>query len=137
MNILRLLVVVCCWPVSLMADNTARFFEILQEQDALYQELNGQEVILVGAMGSIVGEDIYFVNEKIVGLIPVEFDSKRSATAKLADCSVAMMLGGPQEGLSKRADGCLFEVHAELVVKSGLLDGMYARSTSLSYMYLI
>ena len=89
------------------------FLHKWNQVEALYHEIDGSDVSLTGAIGTMVGDDLFLASQDVDGLIHVELEAGRQARDAIQGCSVIGMTGGREEGFTKRKDGCMVEVKGE------------------------
>ena len=91
-----------------MADETqtAEVRQIVAQLSKLHQSLAEKTVTLKGALGTFVGDDIYFKNDN--GMFEVQFDAGRMARKKIDGCQLNWFDWSKSK--------CLFEVDAEISI---------------------
>jgi hypothetical protein len=82
----------------------------------LYNSLSGKTVTMRGAIGTKIGDQLYFKNDH--GQFKVQFDAGRAARKKIEGCKI--------EWIGWKNSKCLHEVDAEIK-----LDGKYSLSDGI------
>jgi len=88
---------------------------IVAQIESLHASLNGKTITATGAVGTLIGETLYFVNA--AGKFKVQFDAGREDRRRIEGCEVPLFGDADPK--------CIFTVDAELSVSEPytLADG--------------
>lgn len=102
-------------PAHSEETQTSEVLSVMQQISSLHSSLNGMTATLMGGLGTIIGDQIYFQSD--LGRFRVQFDAGREARRRIEGCSITLF--GNVESR------CVFEVDAELRVSESfnLADG--------------
>ncbi len=97
------------WASGAMAQdtNTTEVMTAIDEMAAIHASLQGKTVTMRGAIGTLIGDNLYFKNDQ--GRFSVQFDAGRNARKSIDGCEL--------EWFGWANSDCIVEVDAEIAIE--------------------
>ena len=107
-NMLYSLLFACsATAVTAQDTDTATVMQTVEEMAELHASLNGKTVKMRGAIGTLIGETLYFKNDD--GQFAVQFDAGRNARKTIEGCEL--------EWFGWANSNCIVDIEAEITIE--------------------